>query len=1040
LITDEKILTYLERYLGLKFNEIVNAYYLEKSRHLLRQRGLSEELAGAFIQSVLENISKIPADYIPVSKQLNRFTSPVIVTALLIIVFAFKSPGILTDSAPKFIFSSGEAEFSRYVNISPQDAKVPRGTEVEIRVSGKFHGSPRLFTRTQNISWETPALNYNGTEFVSEKIAVIERTEYFIKWGEQSSRKYVLEPVDPPRIVKMHTKFYFPQYTAKEPAESNNLSDLALPYGTRVDIRAQTNKSVKKASLLFSYNRKAPFAIKGDNAIQGEFIVEREGECWFDLLSNDGMTNLDPARYSIAVLKDVSPDVRVLSPGQNLVVAQDSNVEIVYNVSDDYGLSRLDLVFYPAQEGQKSARQLRLKTISDKKTEITDNYFWKISDINARQGDVIYYYLSAYDNDTVSGPKEGRSDVFSIEIFSYEKEHCEIEKSLYNFREELLNLLAEQTRTRNTLELKLSTTAPISPFDAAKLVENQKNIKTLSQKTSENLKKLLNKMELDPLINYQIYSEHSSMNDSLNYLEKNQMLSAINSLERKDYKTASVNMDEIISTLEKMNLLAEDVMQYQRMQDLLSTGEKLSDLGEQIKNGLQTTPDAQKLSKMKEIMDRIDKLTEEINEILKKMPQQLPEEFINQPSVKQVNTQQLKDTADSLRQALDSGNFEKALEEAKRLMEQLSGMLKTLQEAGGDVGFGGLQKQTSDEVKKGLDELNSIITEQDKIIAQTQEMENIRQQAISQEQEKILKDLAKIQQEAINAALTIPGKAPDPRSGHPSARMGRGTPPQSFKPEISAKINNVIPRMQNVLKEMESKRLIKTREWLKEIIANLDITESFISGYVQNASTEQAIAFIDVSTNTKFVNETEKKILSILESPQDVKFSQNQSERLTGLSEKQTDLKERTMNLDKKVQGLSRKTASITSDISSNLKSASKEMGKASENLTKGNTNEAITSERKALEYLTEGQQSLQNSMQALGQMQSKQNKPMANFIQGKGSGGIMGVRTGYVELPKKEDYIPPKEFREELLNALKEKYPQTYSEIIKKYYRKLTE
>jgi hypothetical protein len=65
--------------------------------------------------------------------------------------------------------------------------------------------------------------------------------------------------------------------------------------------------------------------------------------------------------------------------------------------------------------------------------------------------------------------------------------------------------------------------------------------------------------------------------------------------------------------------------------------------------------------------------------------------------------------------------------------------------------------------------------------------------------------------------------------------------------------------------------------------------------------------------------------------------------------------------------------------------------------------------------------------------------RPMKAIARGSSSGSS-GHRNAKVRLPKSEDYRPPKAFREDLLEALKEKYPKVYEDIIQKYYKRLVE
>lgn len=64
----------------------------------------------------------------------------------------------------------------------------------------------------------------------------------------------------------------------------------------------------------------------------------------------------------------------------------------------------------------------------------------------------------------------------------------------------------------------------------------------------------------------------------------------------------------------------------------------------------------------------------------------------------------------------------------------------------------------------------------------------------------------------------------------------------------------------------------------------------------------------------------------------------------------------------------------------------------------------------------------------------------MAGSIQPMPGGGVSGARVAPVRLPRADEYKPPKEFREELLRSLREKYPKAYERAIKDYYEHFAE
>jgi hypothetical protein len=66
--------------------------------------------------------------------------------------------------------------------------------------------------------------------------------------------------------------------------------------------------------------------------------------------------------------------------------------------------------------------------------------------------------------------------------------------------------------------------------------------------------------------------------------------------------------------------------------------------------------------------------------------------------------------------------------------------------------------------------------------------------------------------------------------------------------------------------------------------------------------------------------------------------------------------------------------------------------------------------------------------------------RPMAGSIQPMPGGSGAGARAASVRLPKADEYKPPREFREELLRSLREKYPKAYERTIKEYYERFAD
>ena len=56
----------------------------------------------------------------------------------------------------------------------------------------------------------------------------------------------------------------------------------------------------------------------------------------------------------------------------------------------------------------------------------------------------------------------------------------------------------------------------------------------------------------------------------------------------------------------------------------------------------------------------------------------------------------------------------------------------------------------------------------------------------------------------------------------------------------------------------------------------------------------------------------------------------------------------------------------------------------------------------------------------------------------GQMPGGVLGTVDGRIKMPAEKDYKPPKEFREDIMDSLKEKMPEKDKDEVEEYYRKL--
>jgi hypothetical protein len=172
-------------------------------------------------------------------------------------------------------------------------------------------------------------------------------------------------------------------------------------------------------------------------------------------------------------------------------------------------------------------------------------------------------------------------------------------------------------------------------------------------------------------------------------------------------------------------------------------------------------------------------------------------------------------------------------------------------------------------------------------------------------------------------------------------------------------------------------------------------------------------------------------------------------------------LKDRTQALHEKLESLFQLFPSLDPKIVQNLGEAGTSMGTAKDRLGQLDSRGAVPPERDALDRLSQSQQQMQSAMQQMAQRGQLGNMPVTRFFRGGrflpyGSltplpgtpqfpefnveGGFTGLDTEKFRLPGKEDYKAPRNFREEILESLKQGVPPQMKDQIERYFKNLSE
>lgn len=832
------------------------------------------------------------------------------------------------------------------------------------------------------------------------------------EYNNTNATKKPLTPSAYPQFGDFDVTCTYPSYTGLGEQNIQSNPSINAPAGTNVEFSAASSAMLKKAELSFSWGENIPCAIN-KNKISSRFKITRDGSYRIIAESPDGISDPEPPEYAIKITPDRPPSIEITSPQEDLIIDQETFIPVIYEQNDDFGISKIELIYKINDNPQK-----HITIQNNSNSRLVNEYNWTTASLGLTPADKVLYYLQAWDNDTVTGPKSSQSRTLALEIANYMKEHDAIENDLKKFRDTLVNMLSDQTLAKQKLEEARSST---DTFHS--LAQGQQKLLETSGAANQTLDNIVSQMQNDPLTDFSTLNEYKGMQSRLGHLKNNAMKDAVESLKNMSYDNALKNENEIISELENLSLLSEDIWQYQRMRDLLNAGSDLKNESDKLIDQLtqQNTP-----SELKKTLNKINELMDTIAQQLSRLEHELPEDFINSPAIKQINMQETKNAAEDLARAIENGDWEKAKALASSLKESLESMLSTMREQGENIGFSqsGAEKMMS-ETDKYETELQSIISEQKEALRNTEKIDNARKQSLFKQQENMLAELFIKQKQLIEKTNNIASQIMQRTGG---------------------RLEKTKQLMEKVLSEFKDRRVYYSQKYLEDIISDLSQIQKSIDCHPESPTVSLGDKLHEGSRlppaplcyELSSILSGEKEILLKLKTPSESGLlGARDKETLLSLGKTQQELSAKTKSAAKTMEEFSRKSSAISPETFDNIRMASDEMTGAANNLHNEKTHPALESEKKALEHLESSLDGVRSAKTSMSEQGEKSGKGAASPIQVRSSGGL---RNAPVKLPKATDYKPPRQFRQEIMDALKEKYPAQYESIIKEYFKKLTE
>ena len=752
-----------------KFPELNNRLIaaLQLSKNLEKNpEGYSTEMIEAVIEQADTTTQKLNLRKIIDRNPIKKMGKLAGSLAIISLFFALVFPTAFTNSL--FIFSHPLTEFVSpqkfFFVISPGNAEAVKYSDVKIKINVEGEKPKKVNFYWRNV--ENPAEGGEEAKWNEESLVKVSKQtsvespdfsfdfkevkrsfDYYAEAEGVQSDLYKITVVDKPRVIGLRLTFNYPRYTQlKTQVVDENDGNINAIVGTKVQIEAKTNKELSQANIVFSDSTKSEMKLKREVAT-GEILVKKDDSYHIEVWDKIGNKNQDPIEYKITKIDDQYPTVEILEPGHDQDLTENMRVPLLIDISDDYGFSSLRLSYQiVSEEEEKEPKEIRIDIPNNNLSAMDVEYLWNLSNLPLVPGDVVRYKAIIFDNDTFLGPKKGESKTYSVRLPSLDEIVAEVEREQEGQVEDLETVLKGQRELKKKVEdlsRELDRSTGKLDLDWQKkqqmedILEKQQNLasdlKNLAKRMDENIGKIeenkLAALEMvDKLLEIRKLMEEIMTPEMKEALRK--LAEALKNLDPELLKQAvakmKISQEELLKRLDRTIALLKRMQAEQKLENLIKMAERMT----QTQNEINQNAQASEKEKLPELSDKEKDLKQDLNNFEEKLkefadlakelsllPPQDLDELQNMPEKSGV-----KNDMDQMTSQLSEMNKSGALNSGKSCSKKLKDMADRLGSTKEKM-QSKMKKEIAEAIRKSLYDVFNLSDTQEGLFQQVEGLE-----------------------------------------------------------------------------------------------------------------------------------------------------------------------------------------------------------------------------------------------------------------------------------------------------------------------------
>lgn len=271
-----------------------------------------------------------------------------------------------------------------------------------------------------------------------------------LEGGDDRTRDVQVVLSERPRVAGSSVLASPPPYTGLDPqALPPDQRLIKLLPGSGVDIEFQTSKPIVRADVLAGETPAGSAEGAGD---RWRFsVVPVETTTYFLVLTDaEGLSNRRPERFTVRLVKDEPPTVRLALPGVGDMVTPDAVLPVDLNAADELGLAEVAVQVVSAAAANRPVA-LPLSGFDPRMKEFRAALSWPVSEVAATAGETLTMSARGADFNDVSGPGVTQSSPITLRVVTPEELAADFARREQEYRAEFQRLVDQQEDVRRQL-------------------------------------------------------------------------------------------------------------------------------------------------------------------------------------------------------------------------------------------------------------------------------------------------------------------------------------------------------------------------------------------------------------------------------------------------------------------------------------------------------------------------------------------------------------------------------------------------------------